>query len=45
MAALIKDFYRRIEQDDLLRVAFPHFRSDETTRFFLLIGNLGGWCY
>jgi ankyrin repeat protein/truncated hemoglobin YjbI len=35
VAALVKDLYRRIEQDDLLRVVFPHFRSDEATRFFV----------
>src|SRR5947209_6917312 len=35
VAALIKDLYRRIEQDELLRVAFPHFNSEEPTRFFM----------
>ena len=35
VAALIKDLYRRIEQDELLREAFPHFNVDEATRFFL----------
>ena len=35
MAELIKDLYRRIEQDELLGVAFPHFSSDEATRFFI----------
>ena len=35
VAALIEDLYRRIEQDELLRVAFPHFNSEEATRFFL----------
>src|SRR5260370_46472 len=35
VAALIKDLYRRIEQDELLRVAFPHFNSGEATRFFM----------
>jgi truncated hemoglobin YjbI len=35
VAALIKDLYRRIEQDALLRMAFPHFNSDEATHFFL----------
>ena len=28
-AALIEDLYRRIEQDELLREAFPHFNSGE----------------
>src|SRR6266436_4255590 len=32
---LIKDLYRRIEQDELLRVAFPHFNSGEATPFFM----------
>src|SRR5438477_4730286 len=35
VAALIKDLYRRIEQDELLRVAFPHFNSGEATPFFM----------
>ena len=35
VAALIKDLYRRIEQDELLREAFPHFNVDEAARFFL----------
>jgi ankyrin repeat protein/truncated hemoglobin YjbI len=35
VAALIKDLYRRIELDDLLRVAFPHFGSDAATPFFM----------
>src|SRR6266852_2682376 len=35
VAALIKDLYRRIEQDELLREAFSHFNSEEPTRFFL----------
>src|SRR5258708_17244048 len=35
VAALIKDLYRRIEQDELLRVVFPHFNSGEATPFFL----------
>src|SRR5438552_5277719 len=35
VAALIKDLYRRIEQDELLRVAFSHFNSEEATRFFM----------
>jgi ankyrin repeat protein/truncated hemoglobin YjbI len=34
VAALIQDLYRRIEQDELLRVAFPHFNSGEATPFF-----------
>src|ERR1700732_1359565 len=34
VAALIQDLYRRIEQEGLLREAFPHFNSDEATRFF-----------
>jgi len=35
VAALIEDLYRRIEQDELLRVAFPHFHSELATPFFL----------
>jgi ankyrin repeat protein/truncated hemoglobin YjbI len=35
VAALIEDLYRRIEQDELLRAAFPHFNSGEATPFFL----------
>src|SRR5205823_7917845 len=35
VAALINDLYRRIEQDELLRVAFPHFNGEDATRFFL----------
>src|SRR5260370_14449422 len=35
VAALIKDLYRRIEQDELLGVAFPHFNSGEATPFFM----------
>jgi hypothetical protein len=35
VAALIKDLYRRIEQDELLRVAFPQVNSEEATRFFV----------
>ena len=35
VAALIEDLYRRIEQDELLRVAFPHFNSGAATPFFL----------
>lgn len=34
VAALIQDLYRRIEQDELLRVAFPHFNSGAATPFF-----------
>jgi truncated hemoglobin YjbI len=35
VAALIKDLYRRIELDELLRAAFPHFNSGEATPFFM----------
>jgi ankyrin repeat protein/truncated hemoglobin YjbI len=35
VAALIKDLYRRIEEDELLRVAFPHFNSGEAVPFFM----------
>src|SRR5438552_17473645 len=35
VAALIEDLYRRIEQDKVLRVAFPHFNSGDATPFFL----------
>src|SRR5262245_20793322 len=35
VAALIRDLYRRIEEDELLRVAFPHFNSAEATPFFV----------
>src|SRR5262245_60132561 len=35
VTALIQDLYRRIEQDELLRVAFPHFNSGEATPFFV----------
>src|ERR1700686_2135854 len=35
VVALIQDLYRRIEQDELLREAFPHFNSGDATRFFL----------
>jgi ankyrin repeat protein/truncated hemoglobin YjbI len=35
VASLIKDLYRRIEQDPLLRVAFPHFHSELATPFFM----------
>src|SRR5271156_3550340 len=35
VAGLIRDLYRRIEQDELLRDAFPHLNSEEATRFFV----------
>ncbi|HEV7998445.1 MAG TPA: ankyrin repeat domain-containing protein [Planctomycetaceae bacterium] len=35
VAALIQDFYRRIEQDELLREAFPHFNSEMAVPFFV----------
>src|SRR6266404_298709 len=35
VATLIQDLYRRIEQDELLRVVFPHFNSELATPFFL----------
>jgi ankyrin repeat protein/truncated hemoglobin YjbI len=35
VAVLIEDLYRRIEQDELLRVAFPHFNSGAATPFFV----------
>src|SRR5262249_16974639 len=35
VAALIRDLYRRIEQDKVLRVAFPHFNSEAATPFFI----------
>src|SRR5271170_1544078 len=35
VATLIKDLYRRIEQDELLREVFSHFNSEEATRFFI----------
>jgi ankyrin repeat protein/truncated hemoglobin YjbI len=35
VAALIKDLYHRIEQDELLRTVFPHFNSGEATPFFV----------
>jgi ankyrin repeat protein/truncated hemoglobin YjbI len=35
VAALIHDLYRRIEQDELLSVAFPHFNSAAATPFFV----------
>jgi hypothetical protein len=31
VTALIKDLYRRIEQDKVLRVAFPHFDTNTAT--------------
>src|SRR5947209_10962805 len=34
VAALIQDLYRRIEEDELLREAFPHFNSGAATPFF-----------
>jgi ankyrin repeat protein/truncated hemoglobin YjbI len=33
-AELIEDLYRRIEQDEILREAFPHFNSGAATPFF-----------
>ncbi len=43
VAALIQDLYRRIEQDELLRLAFRHLNSGEATVFFLqwFGGSLG----
>jgi ankyrin repeat protein/truncated hemoglobin YjbI len=35
VAALIQDLYRRIEEDEALRVAFPHFNSGAAKPFFL----------
>ena len=35
VAALIEDLYRRIEQDELLSVAFPHFNSGDAAFFFV----------
>jgi ankyrin repeat protein/truncated hemoglobin YjbI len=35
VAALVEDLYRRIERDEVLRVAFPHFNSGAATPFFL----------
>jgi ankyrin repeat protein/truncated hemoglobin YjbI len=35
VTALINDLYRRIEEDELLRVAFRHFNSGAATPFFL----------
>ena len=34
VAALIQDLYRRIEQDELLKIVFPHFNAAEAARFF-----------
>jgi ankyrin repeat protein/truncated hemoglobin YjbI len=34
VAALIEELYRRIEQDEVLRTAFPRFNSGEATPFF-----------
>src|SRR5215831_3734109 len=35
VATLIEDLYRRIEQDELLRGAFPHFNSGAAAPFFV----------
>jgi ankyrin repeat protein/truncated hemoglobin YjbI len=35
VTALIKDLYRRIEQDDLLCEVFPHFNAADATGFFV----------
>ncbi len=35
VTALIQDLYRRIEEDELLSVAFPHFNSAAATSFFI----------
>jgi ankyrin repeat protein/truncated hemoglobin YjbI len=35
VAALIEELYRRIEQDKVLREAFPRFNSAEATPFFM----------
>ncbi len=35
VSALVEDLYRRIEQDELLRVVFPHFNSAAATPFFV----------
>jgi ankyrin repeat protein/truncated hemoglobin YjbI len=35
IAALIEDLYRRIEQDELLRMVFPHFNGEDATLFFV----------
>jgi ankyrin repeat protein/truncated hemoglobin YjbI len=35
VTALIADLYRRIEQDELLRLAFVHFESGDAAQFFL----------
>lgn len=42
VAALIDDLYCRIEQDELLRVVFPHFNSAAAAPFF--IQWFGGGC-
>lgn len=34
VTALIKDLYRRIEEDELLRVVFVHFNAVDATSFF-----------
>lgn len=35
VAELVRELYRRIEQDELLQVAFPHFSSEAATPFFV----------
>jgi ankyrin repeat protein/truncated hemoglobin YjbI len=35
VAALVEDLYRRIEHNEVLRVAFPHFNSGAATPFFV----------
>ncbi len=35
VTALIKDLYSRIERDEILRIAFPHFNSGEAIPFFI----------
>jgi ankyrin repeat protein/truncated hemoglobin YjbI len=35
VAALVRDFYRRIEHHELLREAFPHFNSEMAVPFFV----------
>jgi truncated hemoglobin YjbI len=35
VTALVNELYRRIEQDELLRMAFPHFNSEAATPFFM----------
>jgi ankyrin repeat protein/truncated hemoglobin YjbI len=35
VAALIEDLYRRIERNELLREAFPHFNSQNAAPFFV----------